>query len=99
MEATMTNRIKLLSAIVVLSAAVATPVFAQDANVSRPHHARVHHQENFRGSYNQSSAQSNAAFYAQPLTNDERRNVEFFVLGGGAPPRGGGEARSLNPGS
>ena len=95
----MTNRIKLLSAIVVLSAAVATPVFAQDANVSRPHHARVHHQENFRGSYNQSSAQSNAAFYAQPLTNDERRNVEDFGFSGRDPSRVGGEDPSLNPGS
>jgi hypothetical protein len=46
------TNIKMLTAAAVLSAAIASPVFAQDANVVAPHHARVHH-HNYRGSYNQ----------------------------------------------
>jgi hypothetical protein len=42
----MTN-LKLLSAVAILSAAIATPVFAHST-----HHIRHHHQD-FRGSYNQ----------------------------------------------
>jgi hypothetical protein len=79
------TKLKILSAIVILSAAIATPVFAQDA--IGPGHARVYDQSNYRGAYNQ----SNETFYAQPLTNEERRNVEDFGFSGRDPSRVGGE--------
>ena len=50
--------LKTLSAVVILSAAVATPVFAQPI-----HHVR-HHYRDFRGSYNQMIGPS----YAVPLS-------------------------------
>jgi hypothetical protein len=91
------TKLKILSAIVIFSAAVATPVLAQDASVSRPRHAQFHaqvyDQSNYRGAYNQ----SNETFYAQPLTNEERRNVENFGFSGRDPSRVGGEDPSLNP--
>jgi hypothetical protein len=79
------TKLKILSAIVILSAAIATPVFAQDA--IGPGHGRVYDQSNYRGAYNQ----SNETFYAQPLTNEERRNVEDFGFSGRDPSRVGGE--------
>lgn len=54
----MTN-IKTLSAAILLSAAIATPVFAGDANLTKPariHHVRVHERATYRGAYNQSDA-------------------------------------------
>jgi hypothetical protein len=54
----MTN-IKTLSAAILLSAAIATPVFAGDANPMKPvriHHVRVHERATYRGAYNQSEA-------------------------------------------
>jgi hypothetical protein len=91
MEATMT-KLKILSAIVILSAAVATPVFARDAIGSG--RARVYDQSNYRGAYNQ----PNQTFYAQPLTNEERVNVEDFGFSGRDPSRVGGEDPYLHPG-
>ena len=87
------TKFKILSAVVILSAAIAAPVFAQDAGVSRPHQVRVYDQPNFLGAYNQ----SNGALYAQPLTNEERRNLENFGFSGRDPSRVGGEDPSLNP--
>ena len=86
-------KLKILSAVVILSTAIAAPVFAQDAGLSRSPHARVYDQLNFRGAYNQ----SNGEFYAQPLTNEERRNLEDFGFSGRDPSRVGGEDPSLNP--
>jgi len=86
-------KFKILSAVVILSTAIAAPVFAQDAGLSGPH--RVYDQSNFRGAYNQ----SNDAFHAQPLTNEERRNLEDFGFSGRDPSRPGGEDPSLNPSS
>jgi hypothetical protein len=62
-EATMT-KFKIFSAIVILSAAIAAPVFAQEERAPRARHAQVYDQSNFRGAYNQWDA--------------ERRNVEDF---------------------
>jgi hypothetical protein len=48
------TKIKSLSAAIILSAAIATPVFAGDANAPKPHrihHVRVH--EAYRGTFNQ----------------------------------------------
>jgi hypothetical protein len=98
------TKLKILSAIVILSAAIAPQVFAQEASVPRPRHAQVYDQSvydqsvydqsNFRGAYNQ----SNAPFYAQPLTNEERANVEDFGRSGRDPTRVGGEDPYLHPG-
>jgi hypothetical protein len=85
-EATMT-KFKILSAIVILSTAFAAPVFAKS-------NYRVPYDQNFRGAYDQ----SNAAFYAQPLTNEERANVEVFGRSGRDPTRVGGEDPYLHPG-
>jgi hypothetical protein len=98
------TKMKALSAVIVLSAATAAPVFAQDA--IRPGYGlepqlvtnyrsnyRVPNDQNFRGAYNQ----SNATFYAQPLTNKERRNVEDFGFSGRDASRIGGEDPYLHP--
>ncbi len=49
-------KLKTLSAVIILGAAVATPVFAQNAETIAPkaaptHHVRAH--KNYRGAYNQ----------------------------------------------
>ena len=88
-------KLKILSAVVILSTTIAAPVFAQDAGLSRLHHVRVYDQSNFRGAYNQ----SNEAFDAQPLTNEERRNLEDFGFSGRDPSIPGGEDPALNPSS
>ncbi len=52
------TKIKTLSAAIILSAAIATPVFAGDANATKPariHHVRVHERATYRGAYNQSN--------------------------------------------
>jgi hypothetical protein len=53
------SNIKTLSAAIILSAAIATPVFAGDATPIKPartHHVRVHERAIYRGAYNQSDA-------------------------------------------
>ena len=82
------NKMKALNAAIILSAAIAAPVFAQHANNHRPY------DQDFRGAYNQSNAKS----YAQPLTDDERRNLEDFGFSGRDPSRVGGEDPYLHPG-
>jgi hypothetical protein len=88
--ATMT-KLKTLSAIIIFSAAIATPVFAQDTGVVAPHHAR-HHARDYRGSYNQVSGPS----YATPRTRDGS-NVENFGFSGMDRSFPGGEDPSLHP--
>ena len=78
----MTN-LKTLSAIAILTAAIATPVFAKE-------HSRAH--DRFRGAYNQLNGPS----YAIPQTQ-EGRNIENFGFSGRDPSRVGGEDPSLNP--
>ena len=83
----MTKKIKTLSAVIILSTAVATPVFAQST-----HHDRATAQRNFRGAYNQ----SNGRFYAAPRS-DEGRNIEDFGFSGRDRSYPGGEDPSLHP--
>jgi hypothetical protein len=78
--------LKTLSAIVVLSAAIATPAFAQDAGMRGD---RTQSEWNFRQAHNQSMAPY--------LTSDEYRNLENFGFSGRDPSRVGGESPSLNP--
>jgi hypothetical protein len=96
------SKMKALSVVIILSAAIAAPVFAQDE--IRPGYGlefvtnyrsnyRVPDDRSFRGAYNR----SNAMFYAQPLTNKELRNVEDFGVSGRDASRIGGEDPYLHP--
>jgi hypothetical protein len=78
------TKLKTLGAVIILSAAVATPVFAQST-----HHGRAHDLRNFRGTYNQ----VNGPLYTAPRTQDGW-NMETF---GRDPSRPGGEDPSLRP--
>jgi hypothetical protein len=90
-----TSKIKTLGVALILSAAIASPVFAQDATTVRPHHARAYDQSNFRGAYNQQM--SGAPYYDAPQTRDEMINLQNFGLSGRSPSRVGGEDPYLNP--
>jgi hypothetical protein len=83
---TQMTKMKALSAVIILSAAIATPVFAQGTT----HHSRA--LDRFRGTYNQFNGPS----YAVPDAQD-RRNIEDFGFSGRDPSRPGGEDPSLNP--
>jgi hypothetical protein len=83
----MTKKIKTLSAAIILSAALAAPVFAQPT-----HHGRAGDQRNFRGAYNQSIG----PLYAAPRT-DEGRRVEDFGFSGRDRSFPGGEDPSFRP--
>jgi hypothetical protein len=87
------TRMKALSAAIILSAAIATPVFAQeagqDAGLLGTYHAR--HERNYRA-YNQ----VNGAVYAAPETRDGW-NMANFGLSGRDRSRVGGEDPDLNP--
>jgi hypothetical protein len=82
------TKTKMLSAVLILSAAVATPVFAQDASGVAPHPARAH-DRNYRGTYNQVNGPS---YDVTPVTRDgvSAREVRD-------PTRPGGEDPSFNP--
>ena len=74
---------KTLTAVVILSTAVATPVFAK---------GKTYHSETFTGAYNQMSEPS----FAVPSTRAER-NIENFGFSGRDPSRVGGWDPNLNP--
>jgi hypothetical protein len=78
----MAKKIKTLSAVAILSAAIATPVLAQST-----HHGRA--LDRYRGAYNQ----ANGPPYATPRTHGER-NLENFEFNRSFP---GGEDPSNNP--
>jgi len=78
----MTN-VKTLSAVIVLSAAVATPVFAKEHG---------HGLDRYRVAYNQLSGPSHAI----PETR-ERRSIENFGFSGSDRSWVGGEDPSLHP--
>ena len=77
------TKMKTLSTVILLSTAVATPVFAKT-------HVLAYDQ--YRGAYNQ----LNGPTYAIPQT-EEGRNIEDFGFSGRDPSRVGGEDPSLNP--
>jgi hypothetical protein len=95
---------KALSAVIILSVAFVAPVFAQDAvapgygaesQLVKNHRSshRGPYDQNFRRAYNQPAA----SFYARPLTNEERRNLENFGFSGRDPSRVGGDDPNLRP--
>jgi hypothetical protein len=77
------TKIKTLTALVILSTAVATPVFAKGG---------TYHNETFRGAYNQMTEPS----FAVAPTRAER-NIQNFGFSGRDPSRVGGWDPSLNP--
>jgi len=94
------TKLKTLSAAAILAAAVATPVFAQDAGPIGPgsdrglepqpsvtyHHARAyHHRSSFRGAYYR-------------YDSEFRQNKENFGFSGRDRSRIGGQAAWLHPG-
>jgi hypothetical protein len=97
------TKMSTLSAVIILSAAVAMPAFAQDeAGVRGPgsrdrletHHsgARDGARDNDRGE-NQMNGPSNVNID----TEEHERNLEDFGISGKAPSRVGGEDPYLNP--
>jgi hypothetical protein len=91
--------------VIILSAAFAAPVFARDAvgpGYGAESQLVANHRSNYRGPYDQNFRgaynQSGASFYARPLTNEERRNLEDFGFSGRDPSRVGGEDPYLHPG-
>jgi hypothetical protein len=78
-------KMKALGAAIILSAAVATPVFAKE-------HGPAY--DRYRAAYNQLSEPS----YAVPPTQEER-NLQNFGFSGRDPSRPGGWDTSLNPGN
>jgi hypothetical protein len=77
------DHMKTLAAVMILSAAVATPVFAKE-------HSRAY--DRYRGAYNQLTEPS----YALPETQ-AGRNIENFGFSGRDPSRVGGWDPSLHP--
>jgi hypothetical protein len=77
------TKLKTLSAVVIVSAAVATPAFAHS----------THHLRHFRGSYNQMIG---PYYYAVPSSQGER-NIEDFGFSGRDRSRPGGWDPNLNP--
>jgi hypothetical protein len=78
-------KMKALGAAIILSAAVATPVFAKE-------HSRAY--DRYRAAYNRLSGPS----YAIPETQ-AARNIENFGFNGRDPSIPGGWDTSLNPGN
>ncbi len=84
------TRLKTVSVIAVLSAAIATPVFAQSWDMRGPG-SRMGPPRFYR-SYDQWNG-----FYGPPLTKDEYWNLENFGTTGRDPSRIGGKSPWLNP--
>jgi hypothetical protein len=91
------SKLKTLSAVLIVSAAIATPVFAQDAGPVEPgsHHGQRYGRSHYRAAYNQAPGSSDAA----PLTNEEKRNLEDFGWTGRDPSRVGGMFPYFNGGT
>jgi hypothetical protein len=90
------TKLKALGAVIIFTAAIATPVFAQDAGQQArgSNHGRAYDQSNYRGAYNQLNG---APFDAAPRTPEEMRNRDNFGFSGRDPSRVGGESPNLNP--
>ena len=88
------NRMKTISAAVLLSAAVAAPAFAQDADMygAQPYAGPVRHSQLFYRSYGQPNPD-----FLPPRNNLEYWNLQNFGFTGRDPSRVGGNSPSLNP--
>jgi hypothetical protein len=84
-----TRKISTLGVALLLSTAIASPVFAKGV---APRHARAWDQSSFE--------QLNGASYDNaPLTRQERINLQNFGFSGHCPSCVGGEDPALNPAS
>ena len=89
------TKMKTLSAAIVLSAAVATPVFAQDAGVRGPgNRYGLEQQRGSRGAYNQLNGPTYAG--ARALDDEDKRDIDNFGFSGRDPSVPGGKDSSLN---
>jgi hypothetical protein len=89
------TKMKTISAVIILSAAVATPAFAQDAGVRSPgSRYGLESQSNPRGAYNQLNGPSYAT--ARALDDQDKRDLENFGFSGRDPSVPGGRDPSLN---
>jgi hypothetical protein len=98
------TKMNTLSAVIILFAAVAAPVFAQEmggamgpgsSNGLEPEPVPTYHgraDQNFRGAKNQLNGPSNSI-----QREEDERNIEDFGFSGRDPSRVGGEDPSLNP--
>jgi hypothetical protein len=92
------TKLKILSAIAIISTVIATPVFAQEAPVDGLQ-SQSQPGINSRGASTQPDPSVyDPTVYDGPLTNKERRNLEDFGISGRDPSRVGGEDAWLNPG-
>jgi hypothetical protein len=90
------TKMKTLSAAIILSAAVATPVFAQDADVRGPgSRYGLESQTGPGGAYNQLTRPSYATTRA--LDGEDKRDMESFGFSGRDPSRVGAENPDLKP--
>ena len=90
------TKVKTLSAAIILSAAVATSVFAQDAGVRGPgSRYGLASQTAPRGAYNQLNGPSDAT--PRALDDEDKRNMENFGFSGRDPSRVGSEDPDLKP--
>jgi hypothetical protein len=89
------TKMKTLSAAIILSAAVITPVFAQDAGVRGPgSRYGLEQQRGSRGAYNQLNGPSYAT--ARALDDEDKRDIDNFGFSGRDPSVPGGRDASLN---
>ena len=79
------TQLRKLTAVIIFSAAIATPAFAKPVHYGRAHN-------DFRGSYDQMIGPS----YAAPQSEDARTIVDFG-FSGNDPSRVGGRDPNLNP--
>jgi hypothetical protein len=90
------TKMRTLSAAIILSAAVATPVFAQDTGVRGPgSRYGLASQTAPRGAYNQLNGPSDAT--PRALDDEHKRDIENFGFSGRDPSRVGGEDPDLKP--
>jgi hypothetical protein len=81
------TKLKALSAVIILSAAIAAPAFAQDAigpGYGLELQPVTNYRSNYRVPYDQNvhraDHRSGETFHPEPLTNNERRHAEDLLL-------------------
>jgi hypothetical protein len=92
------TKMKTLCAAIILSAAIATPVFAQDAGARGPGSRHgLEQQRGSGGAYNQLNGPSYAT--ARTLDDEDKRDMKNFGFSGRDPSLPGGRDSSLNGGT
>ena len=97
------TKMKALSAVIILSAAIAAPVLAQ-GTTGPGYGLKLQPVTNYRSNYRvpddqdsrETYSRSNATFYAQPPTRGESRNVEDFGFSGRDASRASSEDPCLH---